>query len=100
MSADEVYALMRDEGREMYLGRSGGWFLTYGGGPIADQVAADVIARPNISHCYKHNGRLHSDCYRFGPTIDLDETIKRRRERTLTGRGEVVFVDGTTGYPR
>ena len=100
MTAAEVYALMRDEGREMYLGRGGGWYLTFGGGPITDQVAAEVIALPNISHCYKHNGRLHSDCYRFGPTIDLDETIKQRREGKLSGRGAVVFVDGTTGFPR
>jgi hypothetical protein len=100
MDAEQAYALMRDEDREMYLGRVGGWYLTYGGGPISDDEAARVIAMPNIVPRYWKDGRMHHDCYAYGKTIDLDRTSELRRQGKLRGRGECAFTDGTTGFPR
>lgn len=99
MDAEQAYTLMRQDGREMYLGRYGGWFLTFGGGPISDAEAAKVMTMDGVSPTYKRDGQLYHDSYRYGPTIDLDETSRLRRYGKLHGR-EVAFVDGTTGFPR
>lgn len=100
MTLEEAYALMRDDGREMYQGRGGGWFLTYGGGgPFTDAQVQSLQQMPSIVPRYKADGRLHFDCFAYGKTIDLDETVRQRRAGTIQKR-ECVYVDGTTGYPR
>ena len=92
----DLYAKMRNEDRELYRGQNGRWYLTHGGGPFSENVVEALQKLPGIVPRYKADGRLQYDCFAYGKTIDLDETLRRRRAGEIHKRAR-VYVDGSMG---
>lgn len=63
--------------REVYHGRDGGWFVTYGGGEISFNVVRGLIDRGLIVSVYSD---CPLDAYHVGRTMDIQKTMDARKK--------------------
>ena len=77
MDADKLLHLLRHgtPKREVYKGRDGRWYVTYGGGPITEATVRSLVARKLIQRTYAD----YADSFQVGPTIDMAATQERRK---------------------
>lgn len=62
--------------REVYVGRDGLWYVTYGGGPFSVQSVQELRRRGEIVSVYSN---CPDDAYHVGRTIDMDRTLAARK---------------------
>ena len=87
--AAAILTLMESDSkrREIYQGRNGRWYITYGGGEISYSAIKQLLDAGHIRPTYL--GVL--DCFTAGKTFDMDRTLERRKE---TGRKDIlVYVE-------
>lgn len=63
--------------REVYRGRDGGWYLTYGGGPFSEIAVRLLLERKQIQQVYSS---LPDDAFHVGRTWDCERTMAARKK--------------------
>lgn len=63
--------------REVYRGRDGGWWLTYGHGEVPAEAVRELVRRGAIVSVYSN---CPNDAYHVGQTIDIDRTMAARKK--------------------
>lgn len=71
--------------REVYKGRDGGWFVTYGGGEVSATIVSELVRRGSIVSVYSN---CPTDAYHVGRTIDIDRTYAARKKH---GKGAPTY---------
>lgn len=92
--ATKLLALLRDgrPHREVYHGRDGGWFVTYGGGEVDADAVRELVAAGLVSSVYSG---CPNDSYHIGKTIDVDATTEERKKHRRGKDAPLIYTDGT-----
>jgi hypothetical protein len=81
--------------REVYHGRDGGWFVTYGGGAVSASAVRELVTAGLVASVYSN---CPTDSYHVGRTLDVERTLAARR---LWKRAAHVYVgDPPTPAPQ
>lgn len=102
LSEEELFELLKNgtPKRDVYKGQGGGWYVTYGGGRVAEETVRSLIRRKLIRRTYKD----YAGSFQVGPTIDMAATQELRKRDGkdaplvlvyLDDNGNPVSVEGT-----
>lgn len=77
--ADYFLAILRsaDPHRELYRGRNGAWYITYGAGQVPLSVVHEIVRSGAVRSVYSD---CPHDSYHVGQTIDCHATRELRKK--------------------
>lgn len=78
--------------REVYRGRDGGWFVTYGGGQVDAEAVRDLVTRGLIHSVYNN---IPDQVYHVGKTLDCTATTAERAKHRRKKDAPRIYTDGT-----
>lgn len=82
--------------REVYHGRDGGWFVTYGGGQVSVEAVQSLFDRGLIVSVYNN---CPADAYHVGRTLDVKRTMEERKKHRRGKDAPKIYVGDPVPTP-
>jgi hypothetical protein len=75
--------------REVYHGRDGGWWVTYGGGEVSADAVRALVEGGHIVSVYSD---CPKDAYHVGRTLDVARTMAERQKHQRRKDAPKIYV--------